>query len=208
MVRAGWSAQQAWEAIQKAHPHAMDHARADRRRWVQWVWNRAVLDDADYQPPRSPPDSTHGGRGGPGADPAPHDRLELAPTPPACVVLLVGHALLDRMARTGLLRVPCPERDLVLDTGVSDRKTIRAALRLLDGGAGELHRCFDPKDREASSFEFEVAPSTAEGTGVQQIPHLVVTPPSPPHSHPAPPTPAATSSALYGPLSTRPPWLR
>ena len=31
MVRAGWSAQQAWEAIQKAHPHAMDHARADRR---------------------------------------------------------------------------------------------------------------------------------------------------------------------------------
>lgn len=169
MVRAGWSAQQAWEAIQKAHPHAMDHARADRRRWVQWVWNRAVLDDADYQPPRSPLDPHMAAA----VDQA-RTRLRTIgwslPLRRRHAVLLVGHALLDRMARTGLLRVPCPERDLVLDTGLSDRKTIRAALRLLDGELGELHRCFDPKDREASSFEFEVAPSTAEGTGVQQIP--------------------------------------
>lgn len=169
MVRAGWSAEQAWEAIQKAHPHAMDHARADRRRWVQWVWNRAVLDDADYQPPRPP------------LDPRVAAAVDQARTRLRTIgwslslrrrhaVLLVGHALLDRMSRTGLLRVPCPERNLLLDTGLTDRKTIRAALRLLDGELGQLYRCFDPKDRESSSFEFEIASSTTEGTGVRQIP--------------------------------------
>ena len=105
MVRAGWSAQQAWEAIQKAHPHAMDHARADRRRWVQWVWNRAVLDDADYQPPRSPLDPHMAAA----VDQA-RTRLRTIgwslPLRRRHAVLLVGHALLDRMARTGLLRVP------------------------------------------------------------------------------------------------------
>src|SRR3546814_11668740 len=53
-------------------------------------------------------------------------------------LLLVGHHLLDRVLRAGKLRVPCPERDLVLDTGLTDRKTIRAALRLFDGRLGTL----------------------------------------------------------------------
>jgi len=44
--------------------------------------------------------------------------------------LLVAHTLLDRMARTGQLQVPCPQRDLHVDTGLS-RPTIAAALALL-----------------------------------------------------------------------------
>src|SRR5690606_14220475 len=84
-------------------------------------------------------------------------------------LLLVGHALLDRVARTGTHRIPCPERDLVLDTGIADRKTIRATLRLLDGRLGTLHRdSFKETERDSSSFEFEV--NTAPDPGVRQIP--------------------------------------
>ena len=55
-------------------------------------------------------------------------------------ILRVGLAVLDRMERVGSLRVPVPERDLVLDTGITDRKTIRAALRQLHAHSiGTLH---------------------------------------------------------------------
>lgn len=169
MLRAGWNADQAWQAIVRAHPNAMDHARADHRRWVRWVWNRAVLDDADYQPPAPPP--------GPlvaAAVAQARTRLRTIgwslPLRQRHAALLVGHAILDRMARTGSLRVPCPERDLVLDTALTDRKTIRAQLRLLDGELGQLHRTFDPHQREASSFEFEIRPASQRGTGMSQIP--------------------------------------
>lgn len=180
MLRAGWDAEQAWAAIQQAHPLAMDHARADHRRWVRWVWNRAVLDDADYTPPA------------PALDPLlaaaiDHARTRLRtigwslPPRQRHAALLVGHALLDRMTRTRALRTPCPERDLVLDTGLTDRKTIRAQLRLLDGELGHLHRSFDPRQRETTSFEFEIPPAPTEGTGAGQIP--------PPRRHT--PSPAA-----------------
>ncbi len=140
MLRAGWTVDETWAAIQGAHPAAMDHARSDRRRWVQWVWNRAVLDDADYQRPRPQ---------NPAVDAAvKHARGRLRTIGWSVsrrrrhALLLVGHAVLDRMVRTSSLRVPCPERDLVLDTGLTDRATIRAQLRLLDGELGQLHRSF------------------------------------------------------------------
>ncbi len=157
MLRAGWTVDETWAAIQGAHPAAMDHARSDRRRWVQWVWNRAVLDDADYQRPRPQ---------NPAVDAAvKHARGRLRTIGWSVsrrrrhALLLVGHAVLDRMVRTSSLRVPCPERDLVLDTGLTDRATIRAQLRLLDGELGQLHRSFTPRQRDTSSFEFEIADS-------------------------------------------------
>ncbi|MDF9716458.1 hypothetical protein [Nocardioides sp. ChNu-99] len=89
--------------------------------------------------------------------------------------LLVAHTLLDRMTRTGTLRVPCPQRDLQLDTGLS-RPTVAAALRTLGGTAdtnssavdaaslphgaqllGSVHAAFDPTRRESSSHEFSLA---------------------------------------------------
>ncbi len=182
MLRAGWTVDEAWKAIQRAHLTAMDHARSDRRRWVQWVWNRAVLDDADYRPPRP---------SNPAVETAvAHARARLRTIAWSMsrrrrhALLLVGHAVLDRMARTGNLRVPCPERDLVLDTGLTDRTTIRSQLRLLDGELGQLHRAFDPQQRQTSSFEFEIPRTPAEEPGVFQIP-----PPSHHTPRPAPPPP-------------------
>lgn len=153
MVQAGWTARQAWAAIADAHPRAMTKARAS---WPRWVgrWNQAVAADDDY-------------RGG----------SDLSPTTAASItaareglrslawststrarpgLLTVGHVVLDRMERTGKLRVPVPERDLVLDTGIRDRRVIREHLRALGQAIGTLHQCFDPRRRDVSSHEFEI----------------------------------------------------
>jgi len=172
LLRAGHSAASAWDAITAAHPDAMTKARANRRRWVRWVWNRAVQDDnAHRQEPRVDPSVA-------AAVAAARVRLEdlqwRYPVRRRPALLLVAHHVLDRMARTSSRRVPVPERDLVLDTGITDRKTVRAVLRALNGTVGLLHTgAWDPADRAGSSFEFEIP--EAEVGGVRQIP--------PPSSH-------------------------
>ena len=153
MLQAGWTSQQAWAAIAAAHPDAMRRARASWHRWVG-VWNKAVMTDDDYV-----------------------GSVELAPEVAAAIaaarerlrslawststrarpgLLTVGYTVLDRMERTGNLRVPVPQRDLVLDTGITDRATIAAHLRALHGVVGVLHEVFDPRARSTSSFEFEI----------------------------------------------------
>ncbi|HSB56043.1 MAG TPA: hypothetical protein VLD58_16885, partial [Gemmatimonadales bacterium] len=103
-------------------------------------------------------------------------------------LLLVGHHVLDRMERTNSRRVPVPERDLVEDTCLTDRKTIRTALRLLNGPLGLLDtETWDPARRADSSFEFEIP--EAPDPGVREIP--------PPSSHT--PLPRGTWSQLPGP---------
>ena len=169
MVRAGWSAQEAWAAIGAAHPRAMDHARADEDRWVRLVWNRAVVEDDAWTPTRPPLDRRLEAAIG-----AAQERLRAlawsVPVRRRHALLLVGHAVLARMARTGSRRVPVPERDLVLDTGLADRKVIRAQLRLLDGPLGSLVReTFTPREA-SSSFEFEIPPASAQGGAVWEIP--------------------------------------
>lgn len=153
MVQAGWTARQAWAAIANAHPDAMAKARAS---WPRWVgrWNQAVAADDDY-------------RGG--TDVSPEVAASVAAAREALRslawststrarpgLLMVGHVVLDRMERTGQLRVPVPERDLVLDTGIRDRRVIREHLRALGTAVGALHQCFDPRHRDASSHEFEI----------------------------------------------------
>lgn len=72
----------------------------------------------------------------------------------------VVHAVLDKIERTGELRVPVPERNLVLDTGIVSRPAIREALRFIDGKLGTLHKdSLDHASPEASSFEFELIPT-------------------------------------------------
>ena len=200
LLRAGHTASSAWQTIEAAHPRAMSKARASRRRWVAWVWNPAVRADLEWasravQAPLGGPGT--GGEDGPADGPGGAHGLALAVwaarealgelqwavSPrrrPA--LLLVGHSVLDRMERTGSTRVPVPERDLVLDTGIADRKTIRACLRLLAGSdastkpgrvsaLGVLHRVYDVKRRDSSSFEFEIPVLSTPSAGeVREIP--------------------------------------
>ncbi|MFE4198461.1 hypothetical protein ACFRJ9_21660 [Paenarthrobacter sp. NPDC056912] len=86
----------------------------------------------------------------------------------------VAHAVLDRIERTGELRIPVPERNLVLDTGIASRPAIREALRFIDGKLGSLHKDgLDHAAPESGSFEFELIP--AQGGAVLEF--------SPPSSH-------------------------
>lgn len=177
--------QTAWRVIQEAHPGAMTKARTQGKAWwIRYVWNKAVEDaqawsghavqpDEADQPDPELVSSILAGR-------ALVDAIQWSLSPRQRPSLhLVAHALLDRMARTRSLRVPCPERDLVLDTGIADRKTIRGVLRLLDGRLGTLHKeSFDERVRDSSSFEFEL--NRASGTGVCEIPPPVFHPPPPP----------------------------
>lgn len=155
LLRAGHTADTAWQQIMAAHPAAMDKARSNKRRWLNHVWNRAVIDDNTFAPNASRDPTimaaTAMARAGlwrllPG------QRLRTS-------ILRVALAVLDRMERVGSLRVPVPERDLVLDTGITDRKTIRASLRQLHAhGIGTLHTdTLQPGARRAhTSFEFSV----------------------------------------------------
>lgn len=202
MLHAGHTAESAWALIAAAHPDAMSKARGNRRRWIAWVWNDVVERDTTTS-------STAAGSRAVSADTAPLTGPEPSYLPSPAVaaavaaararllerawtlplrrrrsLLLVGHHVLDRMARTDTCRVPVPERDLVLDTGLRDRKTIRAALRLLDGppagrpadvpagacsGVGVLHTdTWDPAKKDSSSYEFEIHPAPDEG--VREIP--------------------------------------
>lgn len=215
LLRAGHTASSAWQVIESAHPRAMSKARGNRRRWVAWVWNRAVREDLEWAATTA---TRPGGNNTVGAAVATAREalweLAWSVSPrrrPA--LLLVGHTVLDRMERTGSVRVPVPERDLVLDTGIADRKTIRACLRLLGGapsgvatepaaapmtGLGTLHTAtYNPHAKDSSSFEFEIpthqAPEASSLEGVSQLP--------PPSFH----TPAPGTWALL-PLAAHSLW--
>lgn len=173
----------AWQLIRESHPKAM--TKAKHRGWSWWVkhvWNAAVDNATAFSPhalehPREePPADVLAAVAG--ARSRLHDLMWTVPARTRPGLLLVGHHVLDRIERTGQLRVPCPERDLVLDTGISDRKTVRAALRILDGQVGVLHKdCLSTEERSSTSFEFAI--KAPQDEGCREIP--------PPSSHPPPP---------------------
>lgn len=177
LLRAGHDADSAWQVITTAHEDAFAKARGSRRRWVAWVWNRAVTDDAAFSPAVEVD-----GHLQLDVSAAEDDLVDLAWTlrpRPRRSLLRVGYAVLDRVLRTGNRRVPVPERDLVLDTGLTDRKTVRAALRALNGHIGALDTStFDSQQKDSSSYEFEI-PTTHQG-GVLQIPPPSIHTPLPP----------------------------
>lgn len=168
LLRSGHQADTAWAAIQGAHPDAFGKTKAKGHAWwVKYVWNPAVADDDTFIPVGGDEDhavsaAVHAARA------ALEELCWRLPPRQRPALALVGHAVLDRMCRAGTRRVPAPERDLVLDTGLTDRKTIRAQLRLLNGTLGTLHtETWDPiHQRDSSSFEFEIPPAT----GVSEIP--------------------------------------
>lgn len=162
MVRCGWSIDEAWYAITTAHPHAMTRARRNKRRWIAWVWNPAVVDNETTLGTRSRIDDVVRHSVARGRTVLTSIAWTLPPRQrPA--LLNVGHTLLDRIERTQTLRVPCPERDLVLDTGIHSRRVIRHALKTLAGcGLGTLHTdSLNPLDA-MTSFEFEIEPVPSE----------------------------------------------
>jgi hypothetical protein len=173
----------AWQLIRESHPKAM--TKAKHRGWSWWVkhvWNAAVDNASAFSPhelehPRTePPADVLAAVAA--ARRRLHDLMWTVPARTRPGLLLVGHHVLDRIARTGQLRVPCPERDLVLDTGISDRKTVRAALRVLDGPIGVLHKdCLSTEDRSSTSFEFSIEAPRDEGC--REIPPPSFHPPLP-----------------------------
>ncbi|MFS3130622.1 hypothetical protein ACLM5J_19630 [Nocardioides sp. Bht2] len=185
LLWAGHTVDTAWATICDAHPSAMQRARSSRTRWIRWVWNPAVENDNAHTPDQNLSPTTAAAVAS-----ARHRLLQLAwslPERRRPALLLVGHHVLDRMERADSRRVPVPERDLVLDTGLTDRKTIRAILRLLHGAVGALDTStWDHQRRDSTSFEFEVPAST----GLLEIP--------PPSSHT--PTPPGSWHRL-GPLA-------
>lgn len=187
LVWAVGDPQSAWRIIRESHPTAMTKAKHQGEAWWLNNWWNKTVEAADAF--RHATDT--GSRGltieGPPVEVAAAvaaGRTQLAALMwtvsarqrPA--LLLVGHHLLDRVLRTGKLRVPCPERDLVLDTGLSDRKTIRAALRLLNGRLGTLHTdCLSPVERDSTSYEFEI--NAPDQVGGREIPPPVFHTPPP-----------------------------
>lgn len=179
LLQAGYGVEEAWAEIAAAHPNALTHTRSPargRRWWITYVWNPAVLDDRAYrlehQLQRSP---------------APGRVTDLVQTARRVLaaalwgwdhrsrhsIRLVGENLLDRAERTGQAIVPCPQRDLCLDTGLS-RPTVAKALQALHGVLGTLHATFDPAERERSSHTFELTP-VVSGVG-SDLPPVLHTP--------------------------------
>lgn len=166
MVRAGWTHEQAWQAIKAAHPDAMSHARESRQRWTRLVWRDAVASDDTFTPTPTIDTAVWA------ATQEARARLRACawrlPVRQRTSLLVVAEVVLRRMETTGSLRVPVPERDLVLDTTIRDRTTIRRCLRLLGRDVGTLHRDgLDYSRKSATSFEFEIAPALG---GVCEIP--------------------------------------
>lgn len=185
LVRAGHTAMSAWAVIQASHLAAFARARVDPWRFVERLWNLTVERDHAFLDQR---------QAAPAGDDEDRAQERIDPSVAAAVdatrealvehawtigdlrarssVLLVGHELLDRMLRTGTVRVPCPLRDLVLDTGIKTLSTIRTALRSLhSAGVGVLHECFDPAaDRGSTSHEFSISIPTSEGVGANHTP--------------------------------------
>lgn len=161
MLRAGWSAQATWEAIQTAHPQAMTKARSRGQGWwTRHVWNIAAANDSATPLPAAQPDAATGAAVAAARDALTDLGWALTPRQrPA--VLLIGHTILDRMARTSSHRVSVNQRDLHEDTGLS-RPTISAILRVLHGPVGALHTDTldrSPQTRATTSYEFEILPA-------------------------------------------------
>ena len=163
MAAAGWGAERAWLAISQAHPRAFTKARAKGRRWwTATVWNRKVEDlTADPPPPaqRHSPDPELVRRIAAHRDAWEAVWVARYPDPRRHTLRRVLDVLLDRMTRTANPRVPCPQRDLVLDTGLS-RPTVTAALTVLhDDGWIVLERSFSPgSDRPEDRSHHAVLP--------------------------------------------------
>lgn len=186
MVWAIGEPEMAWRLIRESHPTAMTKAKHQGYSWwLRYVWNELVRTAAEFNTnPSAKPREVEAPPVEVAAAAAAgrlvlEDLMWTVPARQRPALLQVGHQLLDRVLRTGDLRVPCPERDLLLDTGLGDRKTIRVALSRLNGRLGTLHTdCLSLTERDSTSYEFEINPASEQGG--RQIPPPVLDPPPAP----------------------------
>jgi len=180
LVRAGHSADSAWTVLQQAPAGVAEKAK-DRGRawWERYVWSAAAQTGIAYLESQGGPDrgipsptaaadqparqlSPPGPAGAPSetqlAVAAAREALQALqwrlPARERPGVLLVAHTLLDRMDRVDATTVPCPLRDLELDTGLS-LPTVSGALNRLHGLLGRrVTDTFDSTRRESTSHTF------------------------------------------------------
>ena len=201
MVRAGWTADEAWVAISTAHPSAMTRSRgASRGRswWTRYVWNPKVTALAGQEQYEGAPAARRASESTEVASEV-TERVEAARAAFLAAwgrygrdrretLRFVLEALLDRMARGQSLTVPCPQRDLLLDTALS-RPVIASALEQLhDDGWVVLHRSFDPTSDAPEGRSHHVSlPAAPTGGTPMRLPLPPST--SPPRSPSHPPLP-------------------
>ncbi len=191
LVVSGLDEPAAWTAIAHAHPAAFTKARERGRSWWRkHVWHHAGQAADSWLSQQHQPSSPAGGR--PRPDP-------LAATAAARAALdqqwlswgrderhalrAVLEVLLDRMDRTGTTTVPCPERDLLLDTPLRSRNTIRTALQRLQVlGFGQRLATFVPgspdPDHASHTFALDKGFCSSNGSAVRLL--------APPTSHTPP----------------------
>ena len=184
MVVAGWSAEQSWLAIGTSHRFAMGKARTRGRAWwTAHVWNRAVT-DAAAQPNPTPGQRAQRAAGDPDTGQVANDVTTAVRGLQAAFLVawdrygrdrrhtlrFVLDTVYERMVRAGSATVPCPERDLVIDTGLTSRRVLREALaQLHDDGWLVLHRSFDPTQDDPGTRSHHASlpdPRTAHPTPV------------------------------------------
>lgn len=197
LVVAGHNEDSAWTAITSAHPEAFQKARRRGRAWWRrHVWTDAARAADSWLTSRPTAASSHGSR-------------PLAATAAARASLArdwldwgrderhtlraVLEALLDRMDRAGSTTVPCPERDLLLDTPLRSRTTVRAALhRLGELGYGRRVATFTPGGEEPDHRSHTFALDERFCPGEERAVRLL----GPPRSH-TPPPPLLHSPGLW-----------
>lgn len=170
LVITGHSQAEAWDVV-TAHPGAFAKATSRGQRWWRThVWAAAVrsadtwlLERRTNPSPTAPPTTDAADRADTPVTPdavtaavaAAHtarerEWLDWAPTGRYAATAVLD-ALLERMRRTGSTTVPCPERDLLLDTPVLSRTTIRSALAALEAaGFGFRVATFRPGSTDAA----------------------------------------------------------
>lgn len=193
MLRCGWSVDEAWTAIATAHPRAMVRTRERRRGrawWVRHVWNPKAADmsrDVLAGPPvprqapvRREVDSEVGRR--------------VAEVRAAFLgmwttrwgrderhtIRFVVDWCLDRMLREDRATVPCPQRDLVADRGLSRPAIGQALTHLHQAGLLVYQRSFLPGSSNPDRMSHHVS-LPEESPLLLHFPPCTSPPPALPH---------------------------
>ncbi|NIZ91729.1 hypothetical protein [Kineococcus rubinsiae] len=137
LVLAGWSEDQAWQAIAAAHRSAFVKARSKGRQWWWHVWNAAVA-AADAWLSEHRAVAAARGTSSTAVDEAVGAAIARAdaelegvwrawPAQSRHTRRELYRYVLERMRRRGATAVPLPQRDVLLDAAIDSRNTVATA---------------------------------------------------------------------------------
>lgn len=138
MVLAGWSEDQAWQAIASAHRGAFVKARANGRRWWWHVWNAAVTAADAWLSEHRAAAAARGTSSTVVVDEEVAAAIARAdaeletvwrswPAQSRHTRRELMRCVLERMRRRGTTAVVLPQRDVLLDAAIDSRNTVAAA---------------------------------------------------------------------------------